>query len=81
MSTVTRRVELRLAETARADGTLRVSGLSEAITVSATAPSVLETPQVSTNLPAETIEQLPIGRRIQDRIQLAPGVQASGTNG
>lgn len=81
MTTVTRRVELRLAETARADGTLRVSGLSEAITVSATAPSVLETPQVSTNLTAETIEQLPIGRRIQDRIQLAPGVQSSGTNG
>ncbi|MBV9493203.1 MAG: TonB-dependent receptor [Acidobacteria bacterium] len=81
MQTITRKASLRLAETSRADVDLKVSKVAESITVTATAPSVLETPQVSTNLDAKLIEQLPVGRRIQDRVVLAPGVTQGGTNG
>ncbi|MGZ4808529.1 MAG: TonB-dependent receptor, partial [Thermoanaerobaculia bacterium] len=81
MQTVTRRSNLKLAETSRVDSDLKVSKVAESITVTATSPSVLETPQVSTNLDSKLVEQLPVGRRIQDRVQLAPGVTAAGTNG
>jgi hypothetical protein len=81
MQTVTRRSDLRLAETSRVDSDLKVSAVAESITVTASAPSVLETTQVSTNLSAEMVEELPLGRTIRERIQIAPGVQSSGTNG
>lgn len=78
MQTINRRAELKLAETGRSDADLKVSAVAESITVTATTPSVLETPQISTHLEAGLIEDLAIGRRIQDRIQLAPGVVNSG---
>ena len=81
MQTINRRADLKLAETSRVDTALRVTNVAETITVTATTPSVLETPQISTNIDAELVEQLPIGRTIRERIQLAPGVQSSGTNG
>ena len=81
MQTINRRADLKLAETSRVDTALRVTNIAETITVTATTPSVLESPQVSTNIDAELVEQLPIGRTIRERIQLAPGVQSSGTNG
>jgi hypothetical protein len=81
LQTVTHKANLKLAETSRVDADLKVSKVAESITVTATSPSVLETSQVSTNLDAQLIEQLPIGRRIQDRIVLAPGVTQGGTNG
>lgn len=77
---VTQNVNVRLAETARADADLKVSKVAEAITVTATAPSVLETPQVSTSLTREQVEALPLGRTIAQRIQLAPGVNNEGPN-
>jgi len=80
MQKVTQSVNVRLAETARADADLKVSAVAEAITVTATAPSVLETPQVSTSLTREQVESLPIGRTIAQRIQLAPGVNNAGPN-
>ena len=43
MQTVTRRADLRLAETSRVDTDLKVSAVAESITVTASAPSVLET--------------------------------------
>jgi len=80
MQKVTQSVNVRLAETARADADLKVSAVAEAITVTATAPSVLETSQVSTSLTREQVEALPIGRTIAQRIQLAPGVNNAGPN-
>jgi outer membrane receptor protein involved in Fe transport len=80
MTKVTQSVNVRLSETTRADADLKVSKVAEAITVTATAPSVLETPQVSTSLTRETVEALPIGRTIAQRIQLAPGVNNDGPN-
>lgn len=77
---VTRTAELRLGETARADAELKVAAVAEAITVTAAAPSVLETPQVSTNFTREQVESLPVGRTIAQRIQLAPGLNNDGPN-
>ena len=80
MQKVTQTANVRLAETARADVDLKVSKVAEAITVTATAPSVLETPTVSTSLTREQVEALPLGRTIAQRIQLAPGVNNAGPN-
>src|SRR5581483_2723000 len=80
MQKVTQSVNVRLGETARADVDLKVSKVAEAITVTATAPSVLETVQVSTSLTREQVEALPLGRTIAQRIQLAPGVNNDGPN-
>jgi hypothetical protein len=78
MQEVNRRTTLRLAETARVDADLTVSKVSDSVT--AAAPSVLETPQVSTNFDAKTIESLPVDRTIQGRVLLAPGVINTGPN-
>jgi outer membrane receptor protein involved in Fe transport len=80
LQTVTQSVNLRLAEITRADADLKVAKVAESITVTASAPSVLETPQVSTSLTREQIEALPVGRTIRERIQLAPGVNDDGPN-
>ena len=80
LQTVKRNAEVRLAQVARADADLKPSKVQESITVTATAPSVLETPSVSTSLTREQVEALPIGRTIAQRIQLAPGVNNDGPN-
>lgn len=81
MQTVSQRVELSLAQTARADAGLKVSSITEAITVTAEAPSVLQSPGISTNFDSKLIEDLPIGRTIIATTRLAPGVQTSGVGG
>jgi outer membrane receptor protein involved in Fe transport len=70
-----------LGGTARADATLRLTTVAESITVTAAAPAVLETTEVQTNLQADLIEDLPIGRTIQASITLAPGVTNNGPGG
>jgi len=80
LQTVKKNVEVRLAQVARADADLKPSKVQESITVTASAPSVLETPSVSTSLTREQVEALPLGRTIAQRIQLAPGVNNDGPN-
>lgn len=80
MQTVTKSADVRLAGTSRVDARLEVSRVQEAITITATAPSVLETPQVATSLTRETVEAIPVDRSIARRIQLAPGVSSVGVN-
>src|ERR1044071_1551946 len=70
-----------LGGTARADATLRLTTVAESITVTAAAPAVLETTEVQTNIQADLIEDLPIGRTIQASITLAPGVTNNGPGG
>lgn len=74
LQTVTKTANLALATQGRADADLRVSAVAEAITVTASAPSVLETPQVATNIEAELQEELPVGRTVLAAALLAPGV-------
>ena len=78
MQTVTQRAKVGVAQTSRADASLRVSAVAEAITVTATAPAVAETTEIQTNFTAKTIEDLPIGRTIAATTSLAPGVTATG---
>ncbi len=77
MASVTKRVQIGVSQNGRADGDLKVSAVSEAITVTAGAPSVLETPSVSTNISAKTLEDLPILRDPIAAATLAPGVNSN----
>jgi outer membrane receptor protein involved in Fe transport len=74
MATVTKTVDIGVAQSGKADAAMKVAAVAESITVTAAAPSVLETPQVATNVPATLVEDLPLGRQILDGALLAPGV-------
>ena len=78
--TVIHRVELRLAETSRLDAELAVSEDEETVTSTSVMPTLLETPQLSTNIEASTVDRLPIGRSIRERSLLAPGFRVPGVN-
>ncbi|HWW61470.1 MAG TPA: TonB-dependent receptor, partial [Thermoanaerobaculia bacterium] len=80
MQRLVKRVRVEIAQTARADADLKVSAVSETVTVTATVPNVLETPQVSTTFDASTIDQLPVSRTIRDTVLIAPGVTDGGPN-
>jgi hypothetical protein len=77
LRTITRTVSIGVSQTGRADADLTVEAVSESITVTAAAPSVLETPTVSQNLDAELVDELPIARTVLAAASLAPGVQTS----
>ncbi|HEX6177742.1 MAG TPA: TonB-dependent receptor [Thermoanaerobaculia bacterium] len=77
MNPVTRRVQVGVGQAGRADAEMAVASVTEAITVTAAAPSVLETPAVSTNISARTVEELPILRDPISTATLAPGVNTN----
>jgi outer membrane receptor protein involved in Fe transport len=81
LTPVTRDVRVSLATTAKADADLKVSAVTEAITVTASAPAVLETQEVQSNITAETVEELPIQRTLQATTLFAPGVSTNQTTG
>ena len=81
MQSASSSAHVTLGGTARANATMRVSALAQAITVTASAPAVLETQEVQTNIQAKLIEDLPIGRTILETITLAPGVTTNGPGG
>jgi hypothetical protein len=74
MQTVTKKMSLALGVPTRLDAKLRLSGVAEAITVTASAPTVLENTTVGANIKKETVEQLPILRTPTDVASLSPGV-------
>ena len=80
MQAVSRRVNVNLSQTARADADLRVSSVAEAITVTATAPAALETTEITTNITAELLDELPVQRNILNAVALTAGV-APGLGG
>jgi outer membrane receptor protein involved in Fe transport len=80
MQPVNRTVRIGVAQTGRADADLSVSAISEAITVTATAPAVLETTEVQTNIQADLVEDLPLARTLIGTTTLAPGVNSNGPN-
>ena len=77
MQPVTRRVQIGVGQSGRADADLDVSSVTEAITVTAAAPSVLETPTVSTNISAQLLDDLPIARTPLNAATLAAGVNTN----
>jgi outer membrane receptor for ferrienterochelin and colicin len=81
MATQTKKVKIGVGQTGRADADLKVSAVTEAITVTAAAPSVLETPSVSANLSSKQVEQLPVQRNVLATALLAPGVNDNTPSG
>jgi len=83
MSKVTAKKQLTLAQTNRVDAELKMSTQSEAITVTAAAPAVMESPQISSNFSKATMDKLPVTRTILSAVTLAPGVaqNANAFNG
>src|SRR6266540_2159870 len=61
MQTMVRTGRVTLGGTARVDGDLKLSSVSEAITVTATAPAVLETTDVQANVQQKLVNDLPLG--------------------
>jgi len=80
MQKTTKQVRVGVAQTARVDAQMRLASVAEAITVTASAPAVLETTEVQTNIDARLVEQLPLGRTIIGTVSLAPGTTQSGPN-
>jgi outer membrane receptor protein involved in Fe transport len=81
LQTVTRNARVTLSGTARVDADLKVSAVTESITVTASAPATLETQEIQTNFDAEMIENLPVARTLLGAVNLAPGVNANGPGG
>lgn len=82
LAPVKQEVRLVLAQKARADAQMGMSGVAEALTVTGESAmaSVLESTQVATNFTSKEIAKLPIARTIRDTVLLAPGVSATGVN-
>jgi outer membrane receptor protein involved in Fe transport len=81
MQTVRQTTRVSLAQTSRVDAVMRLSAVAEAITVTATAPAVLETTQVGTNVTTKMLDSLPVGRTITAAVLMAPGVSSVGIAG
>jgi hypothetical protein len=74
MQTVLRRIELLVADTGRLDTEMAASEVEETVTSTTLMPTLLETPQLLTNIDAATVDRLPVGRSILERLALAPGL-------
>jgi outer membrane receptor protein involved in Fe transport len=80
MQPVQRTTRVGLAQTARVDADLRLAAVAEAITVTAAAPAVAETTEVQTNIQADLVDNLPMGRTLAATTLLAPGTTSTGPN-
>lgn len=74
MQTVLRRIRLLLADTGRLDTEMAASDVDETVTSTTLMPSLLETPQLLTSIEAATVDRLPVGRSIRERLALAAGL-------
>jgi hypothetical protein len=81
MAPLERAATLQLGTPSKVDASLKVSNVSEAITVTASAPAVLETTDVARNFTQEQISELPVARNIRDTVLLSPGVNNGGARG
>jgi len=81
MQNVNRSVQVGVGQTGRADATMRLTAVAEAITVTAAAPAVLESTEVQTNLQQATINKLPTSRTVTGVALLAPGTTSTGPRG
>ncbi|MFA6955157.1 MAG: TonB-dependent receptor [Thermoanaerobaculia bacterium] len=78
MSDVTKTAKVTLAANTRANAVLQLSTIAETITVTATAPSVMETREVQSNYEQDTINELPIQRNVTAIALLSPGTNSNG---
>ncbi len=83
MASVKRSLAVELGQTSKLDVTMSVSATSEAITVTADAPTLLTTTQLGTNLNSEQLQELPIprgGTFLASIASLTPGVTLNTFN-
>ncbi|HEX7680180.1 MAG TPA: carboxypeptidase regulatory-like domain-containing protein, partial [Thermoanaerobaculia bacterium] len=80
LNDVVKNTQVNLVETTRLDADMKMSAVTEAITVTANQTTVMETPQVQTNYKQATVNQLPTGRQPFQQAALSPGV-TNGVNG
>lgn len=78
MQTLTRKTNVGLVTTARVDAELKMAAVAEAITVTASAPTVLETTQVESNVKQQEVNRLPVNRNPVAVANLTPGVTTTG---
>jgi hypothetical protein len=74
MQSVETEVNVLLGATARADAQMQLAAAEDTIVVTGEAPSALETTVIGTNLEAEVIDQLAVGRNPAAVADLAPGL-------
>jgi hypothetical protein len=85
MATIKRTTQVELGQTSKMDASMSVSATSEAITVTADAPTLLTTTQLGTNLDSEELQELPIPRTggggfLANIASLTPGVTQNTFN-
>jgi outer membrane receptor protein involved in Fe transport len=80
LTDVVMNAQVNLVDTKHLDADMKMSAVSEAITVTANQATVMETPQVQTNYKQETVNRLPMNRNPVAQAALSPGV-TSGING
>jgi len=80
MQTITKKVSLDLNQPGHIDAAMKLGNVAEAITVTASAPAILETTQVGSNFKQEVINNLPVARNIRQTVLLTPGVNPNGVN-
>ena len=78
--TVERDITIALGTTPTVDTTLSVATITEAVTVTAVAPTILESTVVGANYKAEAIDKLATGRTIQNIAEIAPGLTDNTPN-
>src|SRR5438552_10861127 len=74
MQTTTKQMHLIIGLPTRVETQMKVSAVTEAITVTASSPAVLENTTVGANIKAQTVQQLPILRTPMDIASISPGV-------
>ena len=78
MQTVTRTAQVLLAQQTRADATLGVAGITEAVTVTAEVSLIdKDSATIKSSIASQEIMGLPVGQEYRDLQKLIPGVQYS----
>ncbi|HEX9162728.1 MAG TPA: TonB-dependent receptor [Thermoanaerobaculia bacterium] len=80
MQTLRKHVTVDVSTTSRADVAMRVSAVTETLTVTAAASPVAESTQVATNFKIDQVNELPIDRSVRAITLLSPGVTEAGPN-
>ncbi|MCM2254621.1 MAG: TonB-dependent receptor [Vicinamibacteria bacterium] len=79
-ATVERSVVLQLGDAPTINATMSVQSVEETITVTATAPSVLNTSTVGATYKGESVDKLAMGRTLAAIAELAPGLTDATPN-
>ena len=76
MQTVTMQAQVQLGQDTALDATMGVAGLTETVTVTATASLIdRESATIKSGVSSEQIMALPVGQEYRDLVKLIPGVQ------